>query len=963
MFSWLPGFFGLLGLLFRIVSDSSTILFVDLPVIATTMIVYLIAFYLNHVRYHANDNREDPEKKAYEISKYDKVYLVIGNAVIGILGTLQIYIALFIATYLLLVTSAYLRNVAAKNPDKPGFKVLGIIMFLFSPPVLLVVGLATGGGYTIIPVIAGMIVFLYIGQKYASASTRDTFLKYGWRWLLHLPVPVHYIAIGIILGLPTFFIVFFYAAGAGAVQGMLELSYILFQTTPMLAVNLPVVVLARWLYTAGFNKSYKAVPPSGQSSPTISKSQEIFKVAETVAMIIFGTLIVYLAILFAVHSFLMATLYFGNLKKRGGPTGYRILQMISLAAIPASFVAALLLYNPAASAIPLSVAAGLSFLHFYLRGQKYGRLDASQVLETFARRTGKHIPRGIKFFWLVFAIAAPAMIFVLPPVFSSSLVEKNIMLQMPDSIHLATDVYFSPLVGRNPAPVIFVRTPYDKDFLQGEAYATLYNNQGYHLVIQDFRGCFHSEGGHDFLLFANDYIDGVETINWIMNQSWCNGRIGSAGISALAITQFMYAGMNPAGLKAQSIWFGCPDLYADAIMEGAYHQSSVETWLYETAQENWRFQLDYIFDHMRNMNWSVLPYNATTLNQPPGTFEEVNVRALHVGGWYDHFLNGTIRGYMGYDDRGMPNALGHQKLILGPWTHGAVYGGRQGDLYYPANSDGLGLILKWETEIFDEALRDIPADWSGNRVAYYLMGDVDDPYCDANYWKYAADWPLNYTWNEWYFGLDGNGSKILVNGTAGIEGTHAISYLYDPRDPVPTRGGNNQPGFDTAGPQDQRDAEERANGTLRDDVLLFQSDILDAPYTFEGNMKAKLCIASNCTDTDFVVKLCDVYPDGRRMLVIDSALTTRFRDSLMTEHFLTPGQEYNITVDLFATAYQFNKGHRIGIVITSSNYDRYAINPNTGGDLTDHFTLGFVANNTIITGPGKSCIYFPVLNE
>ncbi|HEC93230.1 MAG TPA: hypothetical protein ENI51_09605 [Candidatus Atribacteria bacterium] len=240
-------------------------------------------------------------------------------------------------------------------------------------------------------------------------------------------------------------------------------------------------------------------------------------------------------------------------------------------------------------------------------------------------------------------------------------------------------------------------------------------------------------------------------------------------------------------------------------MEGAYHESSVETWVRSTASINWKYQIDTIFKLINNHDKNSILYNSTTLLQGENIFSNVQVRAIHVGGWYDHFLGGTIRGYMGYDDLGGKRARGHQLLVIGPWTHGAVYGLWQGELIYPINSNGLALLSEWERKLFEESLLGIEHDelWEGNRVAYYLMGDVDDPDCDANYWKFAKDWPLDYKWNKWYFGIDDDGNRILVDDENDLGGYYNFSYDYDPKDPVLTRGGNNQPGFDTAGPMDQ----------------------------------------------------------------------------------------------------------------------------------------------------------------
>ncbi|MHA1235959.1 MAG: CocE/NonD family hydrolase, partial [Promethearchaeota archaeon] len=249
-------------------------------------------------------------------------------------------------------------------------------------------------------------------------------------------------------------------------------------------------------------------------------------------------------------------------------------------------------------------------------------------------------------------------------------------------------------------------------------------------------------------------------------------------------------------------------------------------------------------------------YNSTSLSIPIGPqYSNVSTRAIHVGGWYDHFLQGTLDVYVGYDDYGTTRAQGHQKLIIGPYTHGSIYGGQQGELYYPKNSNGFDLILDWEMGIFDESLLGIPLDWTGARVAYYLMGDVDVASEDWNYWRYANDWPLDHEDDAWYFTANGGLSKT----SAGLVNKN-FSYSYDPRSLVPNLGGQNQP-FDLAGPMDQKSIEDRS------DVLIFETSILNETVETVGRIWGNLFVSSNCTDTDFTIKLTDVYPDGRSMLV------------------------------------------------------------------------------------------------
>ncbi|MHA1456717.1 MAG: CocE/NonD family hydrolase, partial [Promethearchaeota archaeon] len=140
--------------------------------------------------------------------------------------------------------------------------------------------------------------------------------------------------------------------------------------------------------------------------------------------------------------------------------------------------------------------------------------------------------------------------------------------------------------------VILIRTPYGKSGWADDLYLPIYTIQDYHIVIQDLRGTHDSEGDNKFLLFTQSYLDGVDTIDWMLAQSWCNGKIASAGISALCLNEYYYAGMGPDGLKAQQLWFGTPELFDHAIFQGSYHKSSVETWIKDVAPNNWRYQID-----------------------------------------------------------------------------------------------------------------------------------------------------------------------------------------------------------------------------------------------------------------------------------------------------------------------------------------------------------------------------------
>ncbi len=960
--------YNLLSAMSGLFLDSDQMVRVNLPIIATSVAIYMLSFYLNYFKFNgAGGNGSDLDS---DLKKKGIFGMVVRVSISVLFGMVHVSIAIGMSCYFLLLATGYFKEIVKRNASMQRLKTVPDILYVAVPLLLTALLFAVGGELAYvggIAVIATVLLHLHWGRHHVKIPVKAYFERYEWNIGRRIPSSVQYALFAtmvLFVGLPLIGLSIGNWSFFGS--GYLLLGDI-FDPVKMLLVNLPFIVGSRLIFLKARERHFQASGNrgnQGNQEPTDldDRMYKIHMITNNATIIVAGTLVVHVALAVGTYSLLLSILYIVRSAGRGTAPARKKVALISLMGtlIPLELLVSTLVYSFAFILVSGLISIATAFVLAVLKGNSIVGITRAKLVQQVKPRW-RTITAALQIAVLVYGFGMPIM-FLSGNLGGSPAVE-HLMLRMSDGIHLATDVYFSQAVGRQPAPVILVRTPYGKNET-GMFYANLYTAQGYHVVTQDFRGTYDSEGGSDFLIFTKDIDDAPETIAWIRAQPWCNGKVGSVGASALCITQYLYAGMNPEGLLAQSFWFGTPDLIEDAILEGAFHKGLVEYWLEGVAHDNWRKQMDIIFDTMANLSrLEDLPARSITLSKPPNTYDRVTTHGIHVGGFYDHFLRGTIRGFTKFDDNGNVSARGHQKLVIGPWTHVAIMGGKQGELTYPASSNGLGLIMDWETEIFNEAFLGIPADWSGNRVAYYLMGDVDDPSAGANYWKYAPDWPINNSYQTWYLGVDGAGNKKLALDGVGLPSSVNLSYLYDPRDPIATRGGNNEPSYTEkgAGPFDQRPVEtvDEGHTTLRDDLLLFQSDVIQDPITFEGDLKAKLHIKSNCTDTDFMVKLCDIYPDGRRMLIIDSALTTRYRVNKTSENFLTPGQEYVIDVDLIATAYKFNKGHRIGITIQSSNYDRYIINPNTGGPITDHYAEGFVANNTVITGPGKSCIFFP----
>ena len=515
---------------------------------------------------------------------------------------------------------------------------------------------------------------------------------------------------------------------------------------------------------------------------------------------------------------------------------------------------------------------------------------------------------------------------------------KTYMVSMRDGVRLATDVYLPPK-GEGPWPVLLIRTPYGRrmdNSLLG------YIND-YAIAIQDVRGRYGSEG--EYYPFYDDgwgeNQDGYDTLVWILNQSWCNGEIGTFGASANGIVQHLLAGTTPPGLSCQFILVAPTDLYSQIVFQGGVFRHSLVTfWL---KAQNASYWLDTIREHPNyDSFWELGNVETRT--------EWINAPAYHIGGWYDMALKGTINGFRTRQTDGAEGAKGNQKVLIGPWTHLGMALTTQGELIYPDNSlvDWDELFGNWINYWLKEEDTDTMDESS---VRYYVMGDTSDPEAPGNEWREAETWPpFDLTPSPYYLHPGG----ILSPDQP--ENDEAYStYLFDPENPVPTYGGANL--NIPAGPYDQRWVENRH------DVILFSTDLLKQPLEVTGDLKVILYVSSDVLDTDFTAKLTDVYPDGRSMLVADGIIRTRYRNSSTTPELMTPGTIYNLEIDLWATSIIFNQGHRIRLAISSSNYPRFDVNPNTGGDPFDKETMREASNTIYYNKNYPSHILLPIATK
>lgn len=555
------------------------------------------------------------------------------------------------------------------------------------------------------------------------------------------------------------------------------------------------------------------------------------------------------------------------------------------------------------------------------------------------KKKWKELSKISKIVLIFILILSPTIIIAISYILLSSSQKRTYMVEMRDGIKLATDVYLPESEG--PFPLVLYRTPYGKSEAKGLADFLLQYNIG--LVAQDHRGCHDSEG--DYTIFGSDGPDALDTVKWLKKRSWFNGIYATQGGSARGITQYQQVPyLND--VQCQDIVVATPNLYDHGMYyNGVPRKMLARNWLNGINQGE---HYEEIFDHpLGNDDW------AMTHRIDEWEWSNVTWPSMHSGGWYDVFSQGILEGFMGYQYKGGNGGAGNAKLIMGPWTHG-INENKSGELIYP-NANSAPYSSDIYEALFAEKLLGL-TDFGNYRhypnVTYYVMGDIDKNSENWNRWAISDKYPIPYFNQTWHFHSD---------NTLKLEKPNHYSkknYIYNPTDPVETLGGTNLINTNR-GPYDQRPVEEN-----RSDIIHFEYDV-KSPKLITGKILSKLYIKSNCTDTDFTVKLSDVYPDGRVMLICDGIARMRYREGRDKSVLMDGNMEkvYEILIDLWSTSYVFNSGHKIRVSISSSNYPRFDVNPNTGVKIEpfDENTTFNYANNSIILAPQyPSGIIFPI---
>jgi len=564
-------------------------------------------------------------------------------------------------------------------------------------------------------------------------------------------------------------------------------------------------------------------------------------------------------------------------------------------------------------------------------------------------------------------------------------VQKNVMVPMRDGVKLATDIYLPPFAegAEQPKlPTILARLPYGKSGRRGEG--NYFASHGYAYVAQDTRGRFASEGVWHML--TDDGPDGVDTAAWIGKQPWSNAKIGMIGTSYYGGTQHAMAMAQAPELKTViPVDAMCNMGYASMRNGGAF-ELRFWNWIYNVTSRGSRQARDpataAVLREMSNRRRDYLPHlplrrGTTPLKLTP-EYEEWLVEAMKhggnddfwkqnnildytsqykdipvylVGGWYDSWASNTTATY-----RALTKAIrGPVYLIMGPWVHNAQSRSSHGQVTFGKDA-GMRNALGWRLQWYDHWLKGIDNKVGkeapfATRVRIFVMGTGDGTKQGGKLnhggsWRDEHEWPLARTRYTKLF-LHQAGRLATVAPT---ERRSTTSFTFDPRNPVPTIGGNisSGNGLLTVGAYDQRGGGHIWNWrqpiplSARNDVVVFQSEPLAADTEVTGEIEVKLWASSSAVDTDFTAKLLDVYPPspdypgGFDLNIGDGIIRARFRESLTREKLMKPGEVYPFTIKLYPTSNVFKKGHRIRVDISSSNFPRFDVNPNTGEPLNDH---------------------------
>jgi predicted acyl esterase len=507
---------------------------------------------------------------------------------------------------------------------------------------------------------------------------------------------------------------------------------------------------------------------------------------------------------------------------------------------------------------------------------------------------------------------------------------RDVMIPMRDGKELAAFVR-APADARCRLPTVLLQTPYDKEnarslYFQGSEAEPLFDSPDYAFAVVDWRGFYGSVGAGTATVDVRA-DDGFDTVEWIATQPWSDGKVGTWGVSALCGQQYATAARQPPHLAAAvPIFCGQNSTYEQYFPGGVLR----------------REYYAFIAGYYGNALAASHPYRDALWLAVEGLYRpaDVQVPMLVVGGWWDLYPRETLRTFDALVTSSAAEVRGLHRLLVGPWIHFAVGGetsvGRAPTAQELAYHDLERRVQRDSLAFFDLHLRGVQgaaATWA--TVRYARAGE--------GLWDSSDTWPPTGTAPRTLYLSAGGG----LSETAPASGEASLPY--DPLDPSPTVGGATLLPAYAHGPADQ------ASVLARADALAFTTAPLDAPLRARGAISVQLDVATTGADTDFAVRLTDVDSAGTHLLIGEGIRRLKLRSGLGAPIATSPGTRYTVLVELTADlAYTFAVGHRVGVIVTSSNWPRFDRNPNTGADYwVDGAAATAVTNTLFLDGASR----------
>ncbi len=586
--------------------------------------------------------------------------------------------------------------------------------------------------------------------------------------------------------------------------------------------------------------------------------------------------------------------------------------------------------------------------------------------------------------------------------------QDGVMVPMRDGVKLSTELY-RPARGTVPIdsafPALLLRTPYEIRGDEIVMQARFFASQGYVVALQNIRGRYRSEGV--FTKYSVlDAPDGYDAIEWLGTQPFCSGKVGTWGRSYAAHSQADAAKLRPPHLAAMIVnQGGMADARDHAVRQGgAFEMGREMTWAWQEARretpdsvvrallerekvEEWYDRVPlrrgqnplsaapeyeaYLLDEWVNGDAGAY-WDKISLNWKKHYARTADVPMLHLGGWYDIFLRGTVDNFLGLS----AGRRGPVRMTIGPWVHGGNGRTWAGEVDFGREAAIAGFETTFHLRWFDHFLRGMPNGVASEpAVRVFVMGggpgtkDANGRLQHGGTWREGTTWPLTGT-RPTRFYLRSGGLLSTEQPRAQEGGT---TFTFDPAHPVPTLGGNVSNRVKD-GAYHQRERSDFAGSRppflplkSRSDVLVFETAPLEEDVVLIGPVEVQLHVSTTGRDTDFTAKLVDVYPpsanfpSGFDLNITDAIQRLSYRDDRATRSLATPGVVYPVVVRPFPTANVFKKGHRIRLDISSSNFPRFDVNPGTGEPLGLHRRLVSVDNTIHHNAARPSFVVLPVV--